>query len=578
MEADLCWLREILLARESRCSPERRWLYPVLAASRELTVLAVSGDEDLLTLGPPLERQVEGVPPLLDAVFLLAGQSNMSGRGEKIASSLSPSLTSFFYDPLLGWQSIVDENSLLHGNVDVTKLVGVGPGAAFAVAFGGRVGVIPSAVGGTALSEWMPDVLSECPPSYHRGCPNLLSAALRSVYVSGSSFRLSGVLWYQGENDCTGETFLAESYRERFEHFISRLRTLLSLADKLFVADSMLVVSTTGGELSEPPVLTCAVTSTRRLRYLELIRHQQLSVNLPNVDVVDAMGAGLKADCIHIDTRSAIALGVELARKMRIMLDGKVDDSRADSGITAGKANLVGQASWLHSPYDLLCSRLFSAAHIEAIAAMDSSVFIAKAVPEGGKKLAILQSGNAPVNFVSGEVFFLDFCHVLHLLPTLVDSDDKKRVFVDLGCGVGSCLAAASFLRRTETYTSHDVPYFSELIGFDLMHSKIVECTSLLDALGRQSPWVGQAQELRAIEADFLQQDFRHADVVYACATCFDSTTMRSLEESMFPLLRPGAFVVLIDKELSEKSSLTLFASCQVLTTWGVANALVYRK
>jgi len=599
MEADhLSWLRGVLLAGESRCSPERRWLYPLLAASRELTVLA-SGDEDYLTLGPPLVAQVR---PLLDAVFLLAGQSNMSGRGDTIASSIpqelhlpnvhpgtaiamcalkesswglavksSRSQTSFFFDPLLGWQSIVDESSLLHGNVDVMKQVGAGPGAAFALAFGGRVGVIPTAVGATALSEWMPDALNECPPSYHRGCPNLLSAALRSVFVSGCSFRLSGILWYQGENDCcTVDTFLAESYIVRFDYFISRLRTLLSLADQLFVADSISVVSTTGELVTTPPVLTCAVTSTRRLPYLELIRQQQLEVNLPNVDVVDVLGASLKLDCIHIDTRSAIALGVELARKMRLMLDGKVDDSRADCGVTAGKSTLVGYASWLDSPYDLMCSRLFSAARIEAIAAMDSTVF------QGGKKLAILQSGNAPVNFVSGEVFFLDFCRVLHILPSLVDSDDKKKVFVDLGCGVGSCLAAASFLRRTET--CHDVPYFSELIGFDLMHSKIVECASLLNALGRQSPWVGQAQELRAIEADFLQQDFSHADVVYACATCFDSTTMRSLEEGKFPLLRSGVLVVLIDKELSEKSSLTLLASCQVRTTWGVANARVYRK
>ena len=576
MEADhLSWLRGVLLAKESRCSPERRWLYPLLAASRELTVLA-SGDEDYLTLGPPLVAQVR---PLLDAVFLLAGQSNMSGRGDTIASSIPHrSQTSFFFDPLLGWQSIVDESSLLHGNVDVMKQVGAGPGAAFALAFGGRVGLIPTAVGATALSEWMPDALNECPPSYHSGCPNLLSAALRSVFVSGCSFRLSGILWYQGENDCcTVDTFLAESYIVRFDYFISRLRTLLSLADQLFVADSISVVSTTGELVTTPPVLTCAVTSTRRLPYLELIRQQQLAVNLPNVDVVDVLGASLKADCIHIDTRSAIALGVELARKMRLMLDGKVDDSRADCGVTAGKSTLVGYTSWIDSPYDLMCSRLFSAARIEAIAAMDSTVFSPTGtVPEGGKKLAILQSGNAAVNFVSGEVFFLDFCRVLHILPSLVDSDDKKKVFVDLGCGVGSCLAAATFLRRTET--CHDVPYFSELIGFDLMHSKIVECASLLNALGRQSPWVGQAQELRAIEADFLQQDFSHADVVYACATCFDSTTMRSLEEGKFPLLRSGVLVVLIDKELSEKSSLTLLASCQVRTTWGVANARVYRK
>ena len=128
--------------------------------------------------------------------------------------------------------------------------------------------------------------------------------------------------------------------------------------------------------------------------------------------------------------------------------------------------------------------------------------------------------------------------------------------------------AAASFIADCQ-----DSAFFSEVRGYELMRSKVEESRLLLDALAHQHAQV--------VEADFLREDWSSASVVYACATCFDSVTMRALEETKFPLLRPGACVIVIDKELSTQgadlpSTLQLIASCQVNTTWGPASARVF--
>jgi hypothetical protein len=217
----------------------------------------------------------------------------------------------------------------MHYHVDILKRssVGIGPGTSFACKFlqlddtekqqnnepGQQlscVGLIPTAVGATSLSEWAPDYLphiplpeaTSCstrpldinvtnasplfsppflppsafpslsssssqalppppplpsthlpspPPSllpqyiphcdslgflipplnaqYHDGCPNLLSCAMRSLYLALKTLPRSintnndissmnnkrptiGILWYQGENDATEDITLATSY------------------------------------------------------------------------------------------------------------------------------------------------------------------------------------------------------------------------------------------------------------------------------------------------------------------------------------------------------------------------------
>lgn len=235
----------------------------------------------------------------------------------------------FSFDPLEGW--INQAGVGMHYHVDILKrtCVRIGPGSSFACKFLqlddtkkkqsndepkqqlSCVGLIPTAVGATSLSEWAPDYLSHIPlleasscstrplniditnsphlssppflppaafpslssssskalppppplpsstdlpsfppslPSqyiphcdssgflipplnaqYHDGCPNLLSCAMRSLYLALKTLPRSinadkninafskkpttiGFLWYQGENDATEDISLATSY------------------------------------------------------------------------------------------------------------------------------------------------------------------------------------------------------------------------------------------------------------------------------------------------------------------------------------------------------------------------------
>ena len=89
-------------------------------------------------------------------VFLLAGQSNMAGRGvvEAQDSVVHPRVLRL--DPRMQWVAAVDP---LHW--DKPALVGVGPGRAFGLALArrdpsARIGLVPAAVGGSPISTWEP--------------------------------------------------------------------------------------------------------------------------------------------------------------------------------------------------------------------------------------------------------------------------------------------------------------------------------------------------------------------------------------------------------------------------------------
>lgn len=155
----------------------------------------------------------------------------------------------------------------------------------------GGLGLVPCAVGGSSLKEWTSDYLQHrissfptpltsssrskgicfvphCdlegyfvpPPNvFHPGCPNLLSCAMRSLYLSllhatcedcpseslalhdhrgGSSMPIVGVLWCQGESDAMEQTvdYMDQDpmlYGLRLSLFTGRLRVLMDAVMKI---------------------------------------------------------------------------------------------------------------------------------------------------------------------------------------------------------------------------------------------------------------------------------------------------------------------------------------------------------
>ena len=153
-------------------------------------------------------------------MFILAGQSNMSGRGGVHkhewdgvvpAESAADGEKIFRLNADLEWEAAHEP---LHQGLDANRVCGVGPGLAFANAVKGRVGAIglvPCAAAGTQMKDW-----ARGGELYERMVKRAKAAAERGGEIAA-------VLWYQGEKD----TFFKEDadlYGDNVEKLILNLR------------------------------------------------------------------------------------------------------------------------------------------------------------------------------------------------------------------------------------------------------------------------------------------------------------------------------------------------------------------
>ncbi|EPS70031.1 hypothetical protein M569_04731, partial [Genlisea aurea] len=159
------------------------------------------------------------------AIFLLAGQSNMAGRGGVVDNrwdgvvppECRPDPRILRLNSALIWEEAAEP---LHRDIDVDRACGIGPGMPFSRSIlgtggggGGLVGLVPCAVGGTNITEW------------RRGgglYGRLLSRAQAAVRGGGGAIR--GLLWYQGESD-TESLVDAKQYKGRLEKLFNDFRT-----------------------------------------------------------------------------------------------------------------------------------------------------------------------------------------------------------------------------------------------------------------------------------------------------------------------------------------------------------------
>ncbi|GFP92152.1 probable carbohydrate esterase at4g34215 [Phtheirospermum japonicum] len=169
----------------------------------------------------------------------------------------------------------------LHHDIDTKKTCGVGPGMSFSNAVKERVGVIglvPCAVGGTAIKEWA------------RGA-HLYENMVRRAKTAVAHGEIKAMLWYQGESDAMSQQAV-DSYKENVETLIHNVRADLNLPSL--------------------PVIQVAIASGDE-RYVEKIREIQKEIDLPNVVTVDAKGLQLKEDNLHLTTEAQVQLGHMLA-------------------------------------------------------------------------------------------------------------------------------------------------------------------------------------------------------------------------------------------------------------------------
>jgi len=228
-------------------------------------------------------------------LFLLAGQSNMAGRGDVEAQDREPVEGLFALSAEDKWVPAVDP---IH--FDKPKIAGAGLARSFAHTLmkarpGAQIGLIPAAFGGSQLEEWQPGAKH-------------YTEALRRMKAARSAGRLRGILWHQGESDSNDET-RARSYLERFARMAEAFRRDLESPAL------PLVVGQLGGFLRTSGVEFPA-------RYADAVNRQlaQVPVACGPAAFVPSHGLAHRGDELHFNTPSLRELGRRYAQAY-LMLD-----------------------------------------------------------------------------------------------------------------------------------------------------------------------------------------------------------------------------------------------------------------
>lgn len=212
-------------------------------------------------------------------IFVLAGQSNMAGRGKPVEpQDQTPHPRVLVLGQDKSWKPAVDP---LHW--DKPPVVGVGLGLSFAKAVADAlpdktIGLVPTAFGGSSISQWGKDA------KHYVNAIELAGAALKDG-------TLAGILWHQGESDTKPEA--AEQYQAKLDELIERFRTDLKTDDAPFIA----------GTLAEKSAGSEQINAIFR----------SLPDRLAKAGVVEAKGLQLSSDNVHFNAASYREFGKRYA-------------------------------------------------------------------------------------------------------------------------------------------------------------------------------------------------------------------------------------------------------------------------
>lgn len=217
-------------------------------------------------------------------LVLLAGQSNMAGRGTPEPGDLLPVPGVYAFNGNDGFVPAVEPVTRDH-----PEFRGVSPGRTFAERLYALdpsipAGLIPAAIGGTPSEAWKPggkDPWSDRHP---------YDLAVEMAKKAQKYGKIVAILWHQGESDCAWKN---KDYAADLTEIINNFRRDLELPDVPFICGE-LGYFLKGTQYDFPPVC-------------DAIR--EVCSTLPNVGLASAEGLKDKGDQLHFDTPSQHIFG-----------------------------------------------------------------------------------------------------------------------------------------------------------------------------------------------------------------------------------------------------------------------------
>ncbi|MBU3744547.1 MAG: sialate O-acetylesterase [Sediminibacterium sp.] len=226
-------------------------------------------------------------------VFLLAGQSNMAGRGKPQLQDTTAVSNIYMLNAAMQW---VPAREPLH--FDKPATVGVGPGFAFAREIMRKdqqaiIYLIPAAVGGSKIDLWLPGAYDSVTRSYPYD--NALKRAKKGQAIAP----ISAILWHQGESDSRPDR--CDAYQQKLTALIQQFRSDLQQPDLLFLP-AQLTYFTAERTISKQKVNAAIAQVCKAVPYCSLVKSNKLT----------HLG-----DTLHYSTPSANLLGIRYAKTYR---------------------------------------------------------------------------------------------------------------------------------------------------------------------------------------------------------------------------------------------------------------------
>ena len=223
-------------------------------------------------------------------LYLMMGQSNMSGRGRVEDEDRTPHPRVLMFKTNAVWQLATEP--VTHDRQP--QMLGVGPGLAFGKAMAEQnpdvtIGLVPCSLGGTPLLRWQKD-------------RDLYSNAVFRAKLAMQVGTLKGVLWHQGESDT--KIGSAESYGDRLGRTIKELRADLGIPKLPFVAGQLgeFLYTRTNGNPQGAKIVNAAIA--------------RLPGEVVMTGSFTSEGLTHKGDELHFDSASEREMGRRYAREM----------------------------------------------------------------------------------------------------------------------------------------------------------------------------------------------------------------------------------------------------------------------